>query len=156
MNKLDILKLMTRHFPGGIEVVALRLGKSVSTLEKELRNAAGYKLAMFDADEISSLCIEAQSLHCHDYVNAVAGRAGRCVELPAFDIGQQGLRASLAGLVKEASDVLSTGIDSMKDEVLSDNEFKTVSRELAELMAQVQVVDRGVRAAHLAGKRVPA
>lgn len=38
MNKLDILKLMIRHYPGGIEVVALRLGKAVSTLAEGYRN----------------------------------------------------------------------------------------------------------------------
>lgn len=153
MNKLDILKLMIRHYPGGIEVVALRLGKSVSTLEKELRNAPGYKLGMHDADEISSLCIEAGSEHCHAYVNAVASRCGGFVRLPAQSMPLKSLRSCLADVVKEASDVLTAGVTGLADDDISDNDEKLISRELAELLGKIQGVQRGISAAHLAGKR---
>lgn len=155
MNKLDTLKLMIRHYPGGIEVVALRLGKAVSTLEKELRNAPGYKLGMDDADEISGMCIEAGSEHCHTYVNVVATRSGGFVRLPPQAMPLKALRVCLADIVKEASDVLTSGITSLADDDISDNDEKLISRELTELLGKIQEVQRGVSAAHQAGKRSP-
>ena len=153
MNQLDILKMMVRHYPGGIEVVALRLNKAVSTLEKELRSAPGYKLGVLDAEEISCMCIEARSAHCHAYANAVASRCGGFVELPAQVLPLKALRACLADLVKEASDVLMSGTLGLADDDISDNDEKQISRELMELLSRIQDVQAGVRAAHQAGQR---
>lgn len=153
MNKHDILKRMIRHFPGGIEVVALRLGKTVSTLEKELRQAPGYKLCMNDAEEISCMCIDAASEHCHDYVNAVALRGGVAIQLLPQASTLKSLRLCLSDVVKEASDVLTAGVVSLADDDVSDNDEKLISRELAELLAKIQEVQRGVTAAHEACKR---
>ena len=156
MNKHDALKLMIRHLPGGIEVVAVRLGKAVSTLEKELRKAPGYKLCVDEAEEISCLCIEARSEHCYAYVNAVTNKAGGDFKpFEGISKAAEPLHTSVAGVVKEAADVLMTTTASMADNVLSDNELKAIERELTELLQQVQLVHHGIKAAHQAGKRNP-
>lgn len=154
MNKHDILRRMVRCYPGGIEVVALRLGKPVSTLEKELRQEPRYKLCINDAEEISCMCIDVGSEHCYDYVNALATRGGIAVHLSPQPASLRSLRACLADIVKEASDVLTSGIASLADDDISDNDEKLIGRELAELLGKIQEVQRGVTAAHQAGKRV--
>ena len=53
MDLLDSLRRAVRHYPGGTDAVAARLGKSPSTLEKELRGAPQYKMGAVDAAEIA-------------------------------------------------------------------------------------------------------
>ena len=156
MSILDNLRLMVRHYPGGINSLAPRLNKAVSTLEKELRCAEGFKLGALDAEEISAMCIEANSPHCYDYANALAARCGGFIELPASGPSQKPLQAVFADLMKEASDVLTCGVAGMSDGAFSDNSMKRFAIELAELLAKAQEVNCGIKALHEAGKRVRA
>ena len=153
MNTLDILRLMVRSYPGGITSLAPRLNKAVSTLEKELRGAEGFKLGALDAEEISAMCIEAHCPHCYDYVNAIASRCGGFVELPASEPSQKPLQAIFADLMKEASDVLTCGVTGKSEGSFSDNEMKRFTLEFAELLAKAQEASCGIKAAYEAGKR---
>jgi len=153
MNTTDAIRLMVRHFPGGNSAVALFLGKSPNTLEKELRGESSHKLGLVDACMISSRCIELNTPHCRAYVNAVAGECGGFVELLVRDdMGASDLRTDVSRLVKESSDSLSAITDALGDGAISDNEKKRIERELSELIDMVQRVQRDVRAVHSASK----
>ena len=41
MELHDAVRRMARHYPGGLKALAARLGKSDSTLDKEIRGAQG-------------------------------------------------------------------------------------------------------------------
>ncbi|KQM79834.1 hypothetical protein ASE76_01110 [Xylophilus sp. Leaf220] len=63
---------MVRDYPGGVEAVALRLGKPWQTLDKELRAAPGYKLGIREACAIGQLCAEAGTPSAAAYATSVA------------------------------------------------------------------------------------
>ena len=154
MNELDAIRLIVANFPGGLEVVALRIGKpSAETLRKELAGAPGFKFSLTHARQISILAIEAQSPHCYAFVNAIAGDAGRTVELPVREVtGKQDLRNDSADLVKDGTDVLMELNTALADEQISDNELARIERKAEEVIEHAQAIVRGARARNLAGK----
>lgn len=153
MNEQDALRLMSRHYPGGLAVLAVRLGKSEETLRKELAGDTKFKLGLRDALAISEMCIEAQSEHCYAFVNAIAGKAGNLIALPVREMGtKQELRGEMAGLLKECSDAFGVLTDALSDDRISDNERRHVERELGELAGRLQAVHRGVRENNEASK----
>ena len=155
MNANDALKLGVRHYPGGLEVIAVRIGKPEETLRKELSgNDPKFKLGLTTAMLISDLLIEAKSAYCYAFVNAIHGAAGRLLELPVHEMPpeKQDLHADSAVLLKECSDVIGAVTAALADGQISDNERKAIGRELSELLAQIQVVERDVRANNEAGK----
>ena len=76
MDVLDSVRRAVRHYPGGLDAVALRLGKSPSTLEKELRAAPQYKLGAMDAAEIAAMCTQLGTPHALDYPTRLAEHCG--------------------------------------------------------------------------------
>ena len=153
MNELDAIRLIVSNFPGGLEVVALRLGKPAETLRKEIAGAQGFKLGVNQASEISAMAIEAKSAHCHAFVNVIAGNAGQFIQLPVREMAaKQDLRNDAAGLVKEGTDVLLELNTALADEEISDNELARIEREAYEVFERAQALVRGARARNLAGK----
>jgi hypothetical protein len=154
MNELDAIRLIVANFPGGLEVVALRIGKpSAETLRKELAGAPGFKFSLAHARQISILAIEAQSPHCYAFANVIAGDAGQMIGLPARDMAEKhDLRADTAGLLKEASDALGVITEALADELISDNELKRIERETAEVIEKAQDVLRDARERNAASK----
>lgn len=155
MNPIDAIRLMVKHFAGGADALAVLCGKSGETLRKEIAGATGYKLGVADACIISEACIAADSPHCHAYANAVAANCGGFVTLPVMSMGDGSvdtLRADIANVVKEASDVLVSGTTGLADGHVSDNDFKDTSRQLEELQEALQRARRDLDAAHQRGK----
>lgn len=154
MNELDAIRLIVANFPGGLEVVALRIGKPAETLRKEIAGSQGFKLGIVHAAQISAMAIEAKSEHCYAFVNSIAGDAGRMIELPVRDmtVGKQDLRNDSAGLVKEGTDVLMALNEALADDNLNDNELARIEREAAEVMERAQEIVRSARARNLADK----
>lgn len=156
MNELDAIRLIVANFPGGLEVVALRLGKPAETLRKEIAGAQGFKLGVIHASEISAMAIESQSAHCYAFVNVIAGNAGQFIQLPVRDMAaKQDLRNDAAGLVKEGTDVLLELNTALADDEISDNELARIEREAAEVFERAQALVRGARARNLASKPAP-
>ncbi|MES2910585.1 MAG: phage regulatory CII family protein [Pseudomonadota bacterium] len=159
MNTLDALKLMVSNFPGGIEVVATRLDKNAETLRKELSGKdAKFKLGDGTAQRISSLCIEENSEECYAYVNAICGPIGKFEPATAAARSSVGLMGCTVGLVSAASQVLADVAAARADGVISDNERKTIERDVSlairELQAVLAEVRRENEAAHPALKAV--
>ncbi|MDM0011972.1 transcriptional regulator [Variovorax sp. J22P168] len=153
MSPLDAMRLMIDNYPGGRAAVAVRIGKSEEVLRKETSGHGAFKHGLADAVTISDMCIEAQSPHCYAFVNEVAGRAGRLVELPAHEgANKQDIRADVAGLLKECSDTVAVVTEALADETISDNELRHVEREIEELVERAQAVCAGARARHAASR----
>lgn len=157
MTAQDAIRVMVRHFPGGIAAMALRIGKATTTLEKELRGEASHKLGLVDACHISSICIEQRTPHCRAYVNAVAAECGGFVELDPQQAGGDGaqqpgephgverVRKDVAELLCDASESLRVITEGLRDGVMSDNELRAAERELAKVVEVVQDIDAELR-----------
>jgi hypothetical protein len=161
MNPTDAVRLMVKHYPGGVDALAVLVGKSGETLRKEIAGAHGYKLGVNDACAISEACIAVGSEHCRAYANAVAANCGGFVRLPVLEPVQVGggmgdlagqLRTLQARIVKESSDVLGAGERALSDGDISDNDYREQSRENHELIAVVQEHQRTLDAAYEASK----
>lgn len=155
MNTLDALNLMVRSFPGGREVVAMRIGKNDETLRKELSGKdPKFKLGESTANQIHEMCVAEQSPNCDAYATAVAASLGGYVKLEVTeeDGAKQDLREGVAQLMKETTDVLTRLTMALADEAISDNERKDIERELAEVIRKAQEIHRGVVARNEAGK----
>lgn len=151
MNLLDSLRRAVRHYPGGLDAVAVRLGKSPSTLDKELRGATQYKMGADDAAEIAAMCIELGSPHAADYPTRVAEAVGGTLLL--LPMGPHPLRdelttEGLANLMREFSDVVSAAAQADADGEISRNEMANVHQQWAELVASGQQFMRHLEAKH--------
>lgn len=58
MSTLDALRRGVDNYPGGREVVAVRIGKTGEVLRKELSGAASHKLGAVDALTIARIACE--------------------------------------------------------------------------------------------------
>lgn len=150
MDILDSVRRSARHYPGGVSAVAARLGKSGSTLEKELRAAYGFKLGAIDAAEIAAMCAEQGSDFALDFPTRVAEAVGGTLLL----LPRGGERAdavtaqSLARLMREFSEVLNAVADAEADGQVSRNELQSVERLWATLVADGQRLMRHMGERH--------
>lgn len=153
MNDLDALRLMVKHFPGGADVVALRIGKSVEVLRKELAGAPGFKLGYLTATLIRDLCIEARSEHCMALTNVFCAGSGGFIELPVREMGAPvNVQKTMGDVVKEMSDVTVSTLEADADGVISDNDLKRSQREIGEAREALQKLELALIAKNAAGK----
>ena len=149
MDVLDSVRRAVRHYPGGLDAVALRLGKSPSTLEKELRAAPQYKLGAMDAAEIAAMCTQLGTPHALDYTTRLAEHCGATL-LPL----PQGLQpdsitaGAVAGLMRELADVVGAVAAADTDGEISANELKSIQLQWAELVGSGQQLMLALEAKH--------
>jgi len=150
MDVLDSVRRAVRHYPGGVEAVAARLGKSPSTLEKELRAAPQYKLGAVDAAEIAAMCVELGSDHGVDYPTRVAEAVGgMLVLLPRGNAdGDAVTGQALAQLMREFADLVTAATSADADGQISKNEIDDVRAKWAALVADGQGLMRHLDAKH--------
>lgn len=155
MDYLDSVRRAVRHYPGGVDAVAARLGKSPSTLEKELRAAPQYKLGAVDAAEIAAMCVEQGSDYGLEYPTRIAEAVGATLlVLPRGTDVPDGVTAqTVACLVREFADVVSSATLADADGEISRNELLAVERQWAELVAAGQALMRHLDAKHQATMR---
>jgi hypothetical protein len=153
MNSKDALRLMVASYPGGREVLAVRLGITDELLRKELSGAPSHKMGADRAEQISDFCIEAKSEHCYAYVNALNASKGLMLALPVIDMaGKQDIRSGMASMLKECSDAVVALTKALADDTISDNELREVRREVLELFSVTQHVLNGAESNNAASK----
>lgn len=153
MSTLDALRRGVDNYPGGREVVAVRIGKTGEVLRKELSGAASHKLGAVDALTIARITCEAGTPHCYDYAEMVAQECGGRFELAAdAPAGAPSPVAKVSKLVLETSHVTSAVIDAMQDGVISDNELWVIEKEAAEAQEVLRRLVQAARAVNAAGK----
>jgi hypothetical protein len=154
MNVLDSLRLMVREYPGGIAAVALRLGKSPSTLEKELRADAGYKFGVLDACAVTEMCHEMRVPSASAYVTAAAASccATVAIEPPPAAPSDRELVAQTGKLLREVGDVVSAVIQAGGDGRVSLNELRAVEKEGREALLALQCLVAAIERLHEEGR----
>jgi hypothetical protein len=154
MNLLDTVRRQVRNYPGGIDVVALRLGKSVSTLEKELRGAPGFKLGAEDAAEISAMCMEVRSEHAGAYATALAARMN-CMLVPMpleAEVRDSECYRAACEVSRQAASHLSEVLAALADGRITDNELLVVDRARGQYFAADHMCRRMLGELNRAGK----
>lgn len=143
MNDLDALRLMVKHFPGGLEVIALRVGKPTETLRKELAGAQGFKLGYLTVTLIRDLCIEAGSEHCLALTNVFCAGSGGFVRLPVVEMREPVcINKTVSDTVREMSDVTAATLLANADNNISDNDLKATLKEIGEAREALQKLER--------------
>lgn len=149
MNLLDAVRRTVRHYPGGLEAVALRLHKQPGTLERELRGAPGYKLGAMDAAEVAVMSAEVGAEHALEYPNAVAQAVGAMlVVLPRAGEGCTATAKDVAMLMRECAEVVAAVADADADGRVTDRELRDLDRQWADVVAAGQVMMRNLQARH--------
>lgn len=149
MHVLDAARLMARNYPGGAEAVAVRLGKSGSTLDKELRGAPGFKFCLRDADELGAMTFDVGGPHSLEVATALARRAGGTVlRLPTLPFADAVTAQSLAEMTREFADVVGACVAADSDNEVSHNELRNIHRQWAELVAAGQRLLQVMEAKH--------
>lgn len=153
MTPQDALRQMAKSYPGGYDSLAPRLGKTSEVLRKELSGDPKFKLGLSTATLISEICIEANTPHCHDFVNAIAADGGGFVRLPVVEMdGGPCVHRSISSVAQELSHVVSATLEGDADGVISDNDLVRIHKEAAEALAAVQLLIQTVEAKHKQGK----
>ena len=153
MSTLDALRRGVDNYPGGREVVAVRIGKTGEVLRKELSGAASHKLGAVDALTIARIACEEGRPHCYDYAAMVAQECGGRFELVTEPAGEVASPvAKVSKLVLETSHVTSAVIEAMQDGVITDNELAQIEREIAEAEEVLRKLRQAARAVNEAGK----
>lgn len=138
MELNDAVRRMSRHYPGGLKALAARLGKSDSTLDKEIRGAQGFKLGLQDAFDAAVMCVDARSPHSMDLLNLMAHAMGHVlVPMPLESDGSMTLER-LGKLMHECGQLVSEVTKAKADGKVCDNELKLCMAQWTELVAAGQ------------------
>ena len=153
MHAVDATRLTMRSYPGGIAAIALRMGRSASSLEKETRCQPGHKMGLLDALEVMQLAREARSDHALAALNALADALGCMVlELPAREDVDSSTVVDVAALMRECAELVTEVVDADADRIITRNELARLERSWGEVVAAGQAMLLRLRARHAAGK----
>lgn len=153
MHAVDATRLTMRSYPGGIAAIALRMGRSASTLEKETRCQPGHKMGLADAQEVMQLAREARSEHALAPLNALADALGcMVVELPPRDDVDSPTAVDVATLMRECAELVTEVVEADADRIITRNELARLERSWGEVVAAGQAMLAHLRARHEASK----
>jgi hypothetical protein len=144
---LDAAYHLGQAYPGGVEALAVRLGKNATTLRHEFSGAGFAKLGLQTAVDASVLSKD------YRIVNAFAAECGGMFVLLPSSLGGEGMAMQrVAVLAREFGEVVATVSEATADGEVSANELARVEREWAELVAAGQALMAHMRAKHEAGR----
>lgn len=150
MELNDAVRRMARHYPGGLVALAGRMGRSHSTLDKEIRGATGFKLGLAEAMEITVLCHDARVPGAMDLLSVMAHAVDHTLlPLPAGADADMTLER-LARLMHQCGDMVSTVTKAKADGTVCTNEIKACRAQWSLLVAAGQAVMEGLEANHTA------
>jgi hypothetical protein len=154
MNLLDAARRLAKAYPGGIEALAQRMGKSPATLRHELAGAQGYKLGAEDLEEMTLLAIGA---HHPNALVALATMNANCgqmsIPLPQALAGSDDdCMRQVAGVAKEFSDLVQVVSMRTSDCEISDNDLAAIDKELTELVGSVHTLREALGRRNLVDK----
>ncbi len=139
LNPLDALYRACQGYPGGIEALAARLGRSPATMYNKLRHQVDTHRVGYDK-ELSELlfCLaEAKVEGWADTIHAFAWRHGHvAVPVPALATSSDEQAALICRVVKETADAVGAfGTALENDHQIDSKEFEVIDRETEEAIA---------------------
>lgn len=146
MELNDALRRMANNYPGGLRVLAERMRKPHSTLDKEIRGAAGFKLGLQDAQEAMEFCHDVGAPGALELLQLQAARVGQMlVLLPGVERGHMTLEA-LAKVMHECADLVGVVTKARADGKLCDNELRECYAAWACVLAAGHVLMEDLKA----------
>jgi hypothetical protein len=153
MNLVDAARHLARRFHGGIETLAVRLGKADSTMRHELSASDAYKLGLQDAELITQYAIEQNVSDPLQILNAFASNCGAMVlPLPGMYRTGGATLQDLSAAAIEFAQFVAVSAKATEDGRVTANELRDVDRELSELIGCAQRVRSTLAAMHEASK----
>jgi hypothetical protein len=154
MNIKDAAYHTVHDFPGGAEVLALRLGKAHKTLLKEVAPGPldSAKFGLLDANKAMAMSRDYRMLH------AIAVEHGfMAVPLPSFEHdaspGTAAVATAVATLAREFAGLMGEVVQDLADQTVTDNELRRIEQSCGHLVAGVQRLLQHVGAMNLDLKR---
>lgn len=132
MNQHDALYMSVRAYPGGVEAMAQRLGKSSAVLYSKLRPGVDtHHISFEEAAEIVELCAQAHVPNAFAALHAFNWRLSHaCFPVPVeLDANPAELIQNVCRAVKEFGDVASCVSESTADGVIDAREFARIEKE---------------------------
>lgn len=134
MSPLDAARHTAEDYPGGVQAMALRLGKSYETFRKELAPPEGStaKLGLLDALRMMT---RSGDFRIADALEAELGRFALPLPAAADAVPDEALAAHLVHIAKEFGEVLQETAVRAADGDISDNDVAAVEEQWGQLMA---------------------
>ena len=146
MELNDAVRRMARNYPGGLNALAVRMGKSPSTLDKEIRGAAGFKLGLADAQEIAVLCHDANADNSMELLSLMVHAVDHTlIPLPAPDATPMTLER-LGRVMHECGDLVAVVTKAKADGQVCDNEMKACMAQWCRMVSEGQSLMEGLKA----------
>lgn len=147
-NQHDALYLVARAYPGGIEALAQRMGKTANVLYNKLRPGVHTHYPSFEeVSEIIELCATAGVQNATLPLYALCARHG----LVAFafpdpaTLTEEDLTRSVCDAVKEMGDVTGAIGGALADGQFSFAEIEKIEQEIQQVMGAVGALRERVR-----------
>lgn len=150
INQHDALYTIARNYPGGIEALAQRMGKTVPVMYNKLRPGIQTHYASFEeATEIIELCVDAGNEDAMLPAHAFAWRLSH-VMLPVprmTEARTEDLTQTVCRTMKEMGDVAAGIYDSLNnDGKIRQDELDRLEKEFREAIAAMTELRARVRA----------
>ena len=162
LHPLDALAKSCRSYPGGVEALAVRMGKNEFSLRKELAQGVATHRVGYD-EELSTILDYLKDAGVKDWaatLHAFAYRHGHLmVQIPDVDGHDSSEMVQMVcAMVKEVGDV-GGSLTAAKNErgdgkrCISSREFKDFDVQVEEAMAALAALRERVREEHLEAKK---
>lgn len=153
MNTQDAALQLARSLPGGIEALAVRMGKSAHSLRHELTGSGTAKLGLLDAETIGLYAQQMRAPNALAILNAMAANHNAlALPLPeGVALGDDTFKG-LADAAREFSEFIASVADAAADGQVTGNELALVDRELGDLIARAQGIRQQLAVMHEAAK----
>ena len=141
INQHDALYCTARAYPGGIEALAARMGKTPAMLYNKLRpGIASHYVAFEELSEIIEYCQQAQVENAVQAIHALNWRHGLAsFALPDLShLSDVDMAQAICRTIKEFSDVASTVSASLaNDGKIDGRELAAIEKEMQELFGAI-------------------
>ncbi len=153
MNTLDAAHQLAREYPGGLDILATRLGKSPFTLRHELTRQGSAKFALSDAEAATEFALAVKMPNPLRILQSFAQNVGaRVIVLPEIAEGQDDTLKGLAEAASAFSQFVNSVAMAVADGKVTANELQEVDRRLSALVGHSTAVQALLAAIHNAAK----
>jgi len=139
-NQHDALYSAARAYPGGVEALAQRMGKSANVLRNKLRpGIASHHVNFEELSEIIELCEEARVPEALLPLFALNARHGLVAfALPSVDaLTDEDLTQTVCKSMKKFGDLAAGVSAAMLDRIVTTNEMDGIEKDFQQVMAAV-------------------
>jgi hypothetical protein len=159
INQHDALYVLARAYPGGVEALAQRMGRSPNVLYNKLRpQIETHRVTFEEATEIAELCFAANVPDAERHFDAAEARLGRVAyRLPQLDsLTDVELSNVMLQAVGGVGDIATALHDAFaNDGKIDDDEMAELEKHFIKLSAVQAEWHARIRARHEADKTPP-